>query len=193
MQRVGKSADSVVVANKVILFEKVRKIDQIIWNTDYSNNDIALLKLKSPLVFNQNVQPACLPPSIDYYPVHKTCFVSGWGKLGISAPTPQNLQFVDVKIFSKAECKARYPQWFKPQHEVCAGSEPQPGGSCRGDSGGPLVCDFEGKAVIFGVVSWSIKGKCGIPSVYARVPSFLNWIKSKIEIVESTGNFKICC
>ena len=45
------------------------------------DNDVAILKLKTPLEFNNNVQKACLPPP-NYKPenVDKTMgTISGWG------------------------------------------------------------------------------------------------------------------
>ena len=66
-------------------------IEKAIWPSDigkpYSSvtteNDIIILKLKSPLKFNSKVQPACLP-SADWEPendekMKERCFVSGWG------------------------------------------------------------------------------------------------------------------
>ena len=49
---------------------------------DLNHYDIALMKLKEPLEFNENVYPACLPsldtsdPSLD----GKIGFASGWGQ-----------------------------------------------------------------------------------------------------------------
>ena len=48
------------------------------------DNDYIILKLGSPLQFNENVQPACLPSSSSYLGLDSTetsCFTSGWGKL----------------------------------------------------------------------------------------------------------------
>ena len=50
---------------------------------DYDNhkkdNDIALLKLKICLSFNKNVQPACLPESLDF--TGANALFSGWGRV----------------------------------------------------------------------------------------------------------------
>ena len=48
------------------------------------DNDYIILKLDSPLDFNDDVQPACLPPSKSYLGLDSTeeqCFTSGWGAL----------------------------------------------------------------------------------------------------------------
>ena len=50
-----------------------------------SDSDVAILKLKAPLTFNNHVGPACLPPNQDFYPenVEENVkgIVSGWGLL----------------------------------------------------------------------------------------------------------------
>ena len=47
------------------------------------DNDVAILKLKSPLTFNENVQPACLPPNPSFRPENNLerdlAVTSGWG------------------------------------------------------------------------------------------------------------------
>ena len=48
-----------------------------------NNNDYVILKLDSPLVLDNTVQPACLP-SASYLPpttTQKRCFTGGWGTL----------------------------------------------------------------------------------------------------------------
>ena len=50
------------------------------------DNDYIILKLGSPLQFNENVQPACLPSSPSFLSLDSTktlCFTSGWGKLDV--------------------------------------------------------------------------------------------------------------
>ena len=70
----------------------MRVISHIIWNNnpgfEYDHisldNDVVILKLGAPLDLNDNVKPACLPPSADYLDMSSTeerCFTSGWGTL----------------------------------------------------------------------------------------------------------------
>ena len=70
----------------------MKDINHTIWNTDNGfqyndqtlDNDFIILKLGSPLIFNEDVQPACLPSSKDYLGSDSTedrCFTSGWGTL----------------------------------------------------------------------------------------------------------------
>ena len=75
-----------------LLFSQIKDIAQIIWNfaegmrfnRSTFENDFVILKLGSPLQFNVNVQPACLPTSENFLSVDSTedmCFTSGWGRL----------------------------------------------------------------------------------------------------------------
>ena len=74
---------------------QIKDIAQIIWNVAEGmkfnestfENDFVILKLDSPLQFNINVQPACLPTSNSFLGLDDTedmCFTSGWGKLNFS-------------------------------------------------------------------------------------------------------------
>ena len=71
---------------------QLKDIAEVIWNTNEGfefngtmfYNDFVILKLGSPLQFDDNVQPACLPSSQKYLDSDTTeerCFTSGWGKL----------------------------------------------------------------------------------------------------------------
>ena len=70
----------------------MKDVHDTILNTDFGfefnektlDNDFIILKLGSPLIFNKDVRPACLPSSKDYLSLDSTedrCFTSGWGTL----------------------------------------------------------------------------------------------------------------
>ena len=57
------------------------------FDDSFLDNDFVILKLGSPLQFDDNVQPACLPSSpkyLDFETSEERCFTSGWGKLQYS-------------------------------------------------------------------------------------------------------------
>ena len=61
------------------------------YNPSTINNDIAILKLKTPLTFNDKVQRACLPEAT-FVPTGKAV-ASGWGLVSqFPNQSPQNLQ-----------------------------------------------------------------------------------------------------
>ena len=84
-----------LICNKKAPFSQVKDIASIIWNKDIGfvyekhtkDNDYIILKLGSPLQFNEDVQPACLPSSSSFLGLESTktsCVTSGWGKLDFS-------------------------------------------------------------------------------------------------------------
>lgn len=44
-------------------------------------NDIALLKLASPVALTDKIQLGCLPPAGSILPNNYACYVTGWGRL----------------------------------------------------------------------------------------------------------------
>ena len=57
------------------------------FDDSFFDNDFVILKLGSPLQFDDNVQPACLPSSpnyLDFNTTEERCFTSGWGQLQYS-------------------------------------------------------------------------------------------------------------
>ena len=63
--------------------------------------------MKSPLEFNDDVQPACLPPSEDWSPdtdPNNQCFVSGWGKLSYYGMHPNAVRWAQVQLTTNDVC-----------------------------------------------------------------------------------------
>ena len=55
-------------------------VNHPMYNSMTLDNDLAILKLKSSLTFNENVQPACLPdPYFTPEDSGEFAVVSGWG------------------------------------------------------------------------------------------------------------------
>nr|ADP06392.1 gluten hydrolyzing proteinase [Eurygaster integriceps] len=141
-------------------------------------NDIALLMLAKPLVFNANVGPVCLPTgkiNLD----NKWVKLIGWGQLGELLPGTVNLMETDVQVLPFSTCQWMNPLLKTPQTQVCIKG---PGTtSCNGDSGGPLTwLDPEtNRYTLVGLVSF---GTCHptYPAVLTEVSAFLPWIKWKI-------------
>ncbi|XP_014390577.1 PREDICTED: mastin-like [Myotis brandtii] len=142
--------------------------------------DIALLKLEAPVQPSNLIRWISLPPASSAFPPGTRCWVTGWGNTAFEEPLPPpyNLQEVEVPIVANEICQQQYGYVIQDDL-LCAGSWGR--GTCNGDSGGPLVCKWRETWVQVGVVSWG-KG-CGLtnfPGVYARVTSFLPWIRHHI-------------
>ncbi|XP_034947402.1 trypsin-1-like [Chelonus insularis] len=153
-----------------------------------AQHDIALLRLKTPLTFNDHVQPVALPKA---HKLHKGSVVlSGWGSTskGWLPIMPKELQKAKIPIVDYDTCFESFNsissdfELFDTQ--ICTGPIGDSISACSGDSGGPLVqFDSHGKPEQVGIVSWGNYpcGKAGTPSVYTRVSSYVDWINSKLE------------
>uniref|UniRef100_L7N1K6 Peptidase S1 domain-containing protein n=1 Tax=Myotis lucifugus TaxID=59463 RepID=L7N1K6_MYOLU len=142
--------------------------------------DVALLKLKAPVRPSKRVRWIRLPPASSAFPPGTRCWVTGWGLIGFQEllPPPYNLQEVEVPLVADEICQQQYGNVIRDDM-LCAGSWGRV--TCQGDSGGPLVCQWRGTWVQVGVVS-SGPEYClpNFPTIYARVTSFLPWIRHHI-------------
>merc|ERR1712021_249750 len=172
--------------------EKIIKNAKLPWGAEDMKNDIIILKLKSPLKFNDNVQPACLPDvaSFDKARANKQmAALTGWGLLkDKTGDIPAHLQFVPLPMFPgvypNQKCGVLW-DYSLADGMFCAGYSAGGKDPCQGDSGGPLVMaksSSDDTAVIVGAVSHGM-GKCGekgAPAIYARVTKYLDWIKANM-------------
>lgn len=108
--------------------------------------DIALLKTRKQVPFNDHIVPACLPNS-DEPEVGKECYISGYGyKHANPIKKPINVLSEDTKllhgkvaIVSHKQClkAGKYYRLLSHDIHMCAAGADD---TCEGDSGGPLVC-----------------------------------------------------
>ncbi|XP_023161208.2 uncharacterized protein LOC111592952 isoform X2 [Drosophila hydei] len=149
----------------------------------HMNNDIAVVVLKTPLKFNDYVQPICLPELGAPLLENRTCTISGWGsiKSGVSTPS-QELRAAQLPILADTTCKQMNVYGdAMTEGMFCAGSMDASVDACEGDSGGPLVCSDEDGETLYGIISWG--QHCGYqnrPGVYVRVCHYVDWIYEKI-------------
>jgi len=168
-------------------------------------NDIAIIFLPKPAMFNPGVQPVCLPYNPNEYRqelrvsnlvgdiVGKRPTVVGWGYTSGFDPydlsvqgdlkdygvASRSLQKLDIPVLDPEECSEKFGG-FKPiPTQVCAGGELGKD-SCKGDSGGGLYIQREQYKpwYLIGIVSFGSK-KCGsgVPGIYTRVAEFIPWIE----------------
>ncbi|KAJ0062213.1 hypothetical protein NL108_017972, partial [Boleophthalmus pectinirostris] len=74
------------------------------YNPDTNDNDIALLKLSSPLTFSSRVKPVCLPNiGVNLSPVRQA-WITGWGALRSSGSAPDIMNQAEVTIYHRETC-----------------------------------------------------------------------------------------
>lgn len=158
------------------------------YDTVTYNNDIALLRLSTPLSgFNETMSPVCLPSSSSSFPVGKVCSVTGWGKTSQDDFRVSNkLRVAHVPIIDHAKCKEQYGSkgYVVTDHMICAGYSEGKIDSCKGDSGGPFVCKQNGRYFLVGATSWGVGcAQAGKPGVYTDIKDYLPWIQNITSLV----------
>lgn len=170
--------------------EQVIQVEQMLMHPNYvsetSDNDIALLRLRKPIVYSTYVVPVCLPlrdmAERELWAVSKH-MVSGWGKRSEDGPTSRVLRLLHVPRIRTQEC-VESSNVTLTSNMFCAGYIEGKQDSCKGDSGGPLVTRYRNTTFLLGIVSWG-RG-CARPGsygIYTRVSNYLQWI------LQETANY----
>ncbi|XP_020789112.1 chymotrypsin-like elastase family member 2A [Boleophthalmus pectinirostris] len=150
------------------------------WDSARIRNDIALIKLATPVNYSDSIMPACLPPRGDVMPNNYPCYVTGWGRLWTGGPIADTLQQALLPVVDHATC-SRSDWWgtLVTTNMICAGGDGEVS-SCNGDSGGPLNCKgSDGAWDVQGIVSFGSSLGCNYPkkpSVFTRVSTYIDWI-----------------
>ncbi|XP_029282560.1 prothrombin [Cottoperca gobio] len=182
--------------------EKIVAISEIIVHPKYNwkvnlNRDIALLHLRRPIIFSNEIHPICLPSK----EVAKTLLtegykgrVTGWGNLKetwnpSSRNLPKVLQQIHLPIVDQDICRSS-TSIKTTDNMFCAGYKPedaQRGDACEGDSGGPFVMKYpaDNRWYQMGIVSWGEgcdrDGKYGF---YTHLFRMSRWMR---KVIEQTG------
>ncbi|XP_051525978.1 chymotrypsin-like elastase family member 2A [Myxocyprinus asiaticus] len=165
-----------IPAGKIIVHEG--------WNSFIIRNDIALIKLQTPITPSDKIAPACLPVDGDILPNNAPCYVTGWGRLYTNGPIADNLQQALLPVVDYPTC-SRFDWWGSQvtQNMVCAGGDGVVAG-CNGDSGGPLNCKGnDGAWEVHGIVSFGSGLSCNYqkkPTVFTRVSAYIDWISKNM-------------
>ncbi|XP_054166620.1 coagulation factor X-like [Oppia nitens] len=176
-------------------YEQQVRVSDIFVHPDYDaetvDNDIAVLRLRTPLKMNRFVAPACLPTPEDEMSVNSLGTILGWGKRRNSALFGTDvLHQAQVPIADINDCKEVYDNYFISPNMVCAGYKRGKVDSCAGDSGGPLLFSKQmtindktvDKWFVYGITSFGEGcGRKGRYGIYAKVPNLVKWIRKTIQ------------
>uniref|UniRef100_UPI0009B362F0 transmembrane protease serine 9-like n=1 Tax=Monopterus albus TaxID=43700 RepID=UPI0009B362F0 len=114
-----------------------RTVTQIISHPDFNpatlDNDIALVRLSSPVNFTTHVLPVCLAASGSTFYNGTDAWVTGWGNtaIGVPPPVPYNLREVDVPVVGNRQCNCDYGVGTITDNMMCAGSPAGGKGTCQ--------------------------------------------------------------
>ncbi|XP_061911769.1 testisin-like [Entelurus aequoreus] len=169
------------------LNEVSRTVQTIILHPGFDSstfdNDIALLKLTSPVNFTDYIRPVCLAASSSNFISGTDSWVTGWGRIqeGVLLPFPQTLQEVEVPVVGNRQCNCQYGVGSITDNMICAGLLEGGKDACQGDSGGPMMSEQNLIWIQSGIVSFGIGcARPDLSGVYTRVSRYQSWINSHI-------------
>ena len=134
-------------------------------------NDIALLKLTTPLLFDDYVNSIPLPESV-YSAWEAPGIATGWS---LSYPRNDNLQ----KVYLQIPCDDTYG-WPILDSMICAGGDGE--GIPGLDYGAPMACNHigQGNSQIFqlcGIASWQFEVAAkSMPAIFTNIAYYRDWI-----------------
>ncbi|XP_072535268.1 mannan-binding lectin serine protease 2-like [Salminus brasiliensis] len=158
-------------------------------NTDDKDydNDIALMKLNTPITFTEKVRPLCLPPKSAEM-IDRLGWVSGFG-LKEEHTVSHELRYVRLPIVDQKTCGDSIDNEWKrlgkqgekilrlTDNMFCAGFGEGGQDACSGDSGSAFVVEQNGVHWAMGIVSWGMDcGKDDTYGVYTKISQYLDWI-----------------
>ncbi|KAG5669223.1 hypothetical protein PVAND_017115 [Polypedilum vanderplanki] len=164
-----------------------RQITRLAIHPEYKNRqqradaDIAILKLKQAVQFNDFVQTVCLPQnSIDYNNIKGV--VVGYGKSESyleHTTIPRKISVNAANLVTCLYSDPAYVQIASKRNFCAAGSGKSP---CKGDSGGGFYVKDSSTAqwILYGLVSEGliVNGSCDVNKfvVFVDITKFLSWI-----------------
>ncbi|XP_041637464.1 coagulation factor X-like [Cheilinus undulatus] len=180
--------------------EAVHMVETIVthrgFNPNTYHNDIALIKVATPIKFTRYILPACLPEADFAEKVlmkEPNGLVSGFGRIGEGQQTSPTLKRLAVPYIDRHICIESTPLRIS-QRMFCAGYDTEAKDACQGDSGGPHVTRYGSTFFVTGVVSWgegcARRGKFG---VYTQVSKYIRWIREGTEklMPQDTGRNRL--
>lgn len=141
-------------------------------------NDVGLLLLQTPLIFNSHVQSIEWSSKIDF---HRPVIIYGWGSTDAFENSPSNyLRAKKISLIPENVCIDMLDnaifKYNKQIYELCAEKS-----ACHGDSGSPAVQIVGNSTKLIGIVSWLADDKINCdtaPAVFENVGYFSEWIKN---------------
>ncbi|XP_072938987.1 brachyurin-like [Epargyreus clarus] len=152
------------------------------YNSRTLANDIAMVRLPVRVPFSNAIRPIKLPSgfllTFDFTGVWARA--SGYGRYSdLFAPSMNTMvRHIVLQVISQQRCRQVYGGMVLDSNICTNGTGGV--GICQGDSGGPLMVRSQGEDIIIGVSSFVALDGCelGFPSAFARISSFIGWIRS---------------
>ncbi|XP_076802594.1 uncharacterized protein LOC143446719 [Clavelina lepadiformis] len=154
--------------------------------------DIALIRLRKPIQFNQYVQPACIP--LESAKENELLWATGWGITKNRGDNDSRMKQIAIKVLNESICAEKVPRFAEsaPEGVICAGDERYQD-TCTGDSGGPVVGPkIVGRERGRNIQRWMLYGLTSLgspscntltfdqqPALYTDIYYYMPWIKAR--------------
>lgn len=182
LKSVGDDAQRIPISNVIPHPEYKRSVNY---------NDVAILKLSTPVRMASNVRPICIQTkSLDSMNVQSniTFIVIGWGATSFDEDGSTKLMKTPgLNLVDRESCAKSFDGFGKlprglDENMLCIldSNVTRRADACQGDSGGPLLMFTGSSHSIVGITAFG--QNCGgpIPGVYTAVYSFLEWIEKEV-------------
>jgi len=160
--------------------QQIRSVSKLTSHASYSastqSNDIAILTLSSPLIFDSSVKAIILAAAGSEQTAGTYDVATGWGTTSEGGTASGSLLKVIVAVVAQTTCAQAYGSVIT-SNVMCAGSDGKD--TCQGDSGGPLATLDAATRTLVGVTSFGYGcARTGYPGVYTKVSAYRPWIKT---------------
>ncbi|KAL2104105.1 hypothetical protein ACEWY4_000973 [Coilia grayii] len=166
-------------------------IEAIILHRDYQPKskyqDIALVKLATPLEFNDYVDRICIPDKMIVEEFkYGECYIAGYdGPMGYN---PGLLKESHVTLFPSNQCNMMtWRKFTVAANMFCAGGRHGYRDGCETNIGGPISCFVPATKRYYVKGIRIVANKCGVPrrpNIYLQVSKHFHWIARKIDNYE---------
>ncbi|KAH8284026.1 hypothetical protein KR054_007646 [Drosophila jambulina] len=150
----------------------------------YTEADLALVRLETPVPLNDFIVPICLWSSANRLdlPQGEKTYVAGWGPDESGTGNSDIAKLADMNIVSEANCHRQLPPGplFQPS-TLCA--QKANTGPCSTDGGGPLMLREGGVFLLRGIIAGGAldqeRNTCDLsrPSVFTDVAKHIDWVR----------------
>ncbi|KAJ2941536.1 hypothetical protein O0L34_g14589 [Tuta absoluta] len=176
--RVTVGTDKALAGGNNCKIEKVIRHPEYILDFKCIQYDIAVIKLKEKLVFNEKINKINMADSSMILNDGDMLQAIGFG-LTEHSKNSNELLSVKLPFVNQKKCQKNYENydWRIREEMMCAGGESGKG-SCYGDSGSPLFY----KSFLYGITSWC--NPCAhkdYPTVFTSVPFMKDFIEDVIQ------------
>ncbi|CAF0992412.1 unnamed protein product [Adineta ricciae] len=173
------SIDVVVYAGIQKLSERfngqVRNVSVITVHSEYSDtnktNDLAILKLSSPIIPSATTSLCCLPTMSSKPSIGDTAIYIGWGRTSPSSGFSDELRQSVTRVVDSSLC------YYAPitDNQICTGNTTSI--ACYGESGSPLMININNAWACVGVVNMGLL-TCDSYVVFTRVAHYTSFISN---------------